>query len=318
MKKKFLTLIVTVTMSASLLVGCGDTVEVTDTQIDTTSDTSNVENIGEIVDETKELDDNSAAISESNNITDLSEVYNAYRDYANTTECETSYYLADIDNDSVPECLAWEYAGNGSLNHAKVLLYKDNALIEVHELCGGGTDPNTFGVSDGTICWFPDIKYILFYTNRQTWWGDICKRNVCTDFIYIINDHSCEMYHYIIREKDNLDTDWDYGVDGISSTDSKDLASSIWGELYGNNFLSKEPTRYITIEDAIFDYDSRIAAYNNATEVASGWKSLMIDTVNSLVSRGYGANWGYWLGDITGDGIPELFLDGNYDMDRLQ
>lgn len=180
-------------------------------------------------------------------------VLKAYLKYADSMDCEASYYLADIDHDSVPECFVWDYAGNGNLNHARVLGYKKRKLVEVSCTLGGGTTSSSNNIQDGTIFWGFDDDYFILYANRQTWWGDLLKEDACFENIYKIGSSGFEEYHTIIRRKNNNDAYWSYVVDNVGA--SSDVAESIYSEIYDSYYQSKTPTRYVSIEEAVEEYE---------------------------------------------------------------
>ena len=191
---------------------------------------------------------------------DYERAMRAYLKYAGSADCEASYYLVDMDGDSVPECLVWEYAGNGDLNLAKVLGYKKHKLAEVSCILGGGTVSDSNYIKDGTIFWYPDSGYFVLYANRQTWWGDLLKEDVCSEYIYKTDSSGFEEYHSITRRKNNTDTYWSYAVDGKSNLDgsSEHIALSIYSELADSCYESKAPMRYVSMEEAIETYEGGI------------------------------------------------------------
>lgn len=191
---------------------------------------------------------------------DYERAMRAYLKYADSMDCEASYYLVDMDGDSVPECLVWDYAGNGELNHSRVLGYKKNDLVEVSRILGGGTVSSSNYIKDGTIFWYPDSRYFVMYANWQTWWGDLLKEDKCFEDIYKISSSGFEEYHFIMKNKYNNDAYWSYAVDGEGSLDgsSERMASSIYSELADCYYESKEPTRYVSMEEAIETYERGI------------------------------------------------------------
>ena len=183
----------------------------------------------------------------------------AYLKYADSIDYEASYYLTDMDNDSVPECLVWDYAGNGNLNHVRVLGYKKQKLVEVSSDLGSGTVSSNDNIQDGTIIWNLENGYFILYRNRQQWWGDLLKREDCFEFIYKISSSGFEECHFIRKSKDNNVTYWSCSVDDITnSSEAENRIQSIYSEVYDGYIQSKEPMRYVSIEEAIENYEEEI------------------------------------------------------------
>lgn len=140
---------------------------------------------------------------------DYERALKAYIKYADSMDREASYYLVDIDHDSVPECLVWDYAGNGSLDHIRVLGYKKRKIVEVSGLSYTKTVSSIDNIQDGTVLWDSDGDYFVIYSNNQDWYEEMCIEQ-----IYKIDSSGINKYHTIIKRKSNSDAYWSYDVDG--------------------------------------------------------------------------------------------------------
>ena len=256
-----------------------------------------------------------------------------------------SLAVADLDNDGIPDIVAVGVKSSGGTTTGVAYWFKGNGdgsfqtAADISTVVSTCTDPRSVAAVDIDLDGRPEIA-VLCYTTQIVW---ISRRH--TDGTWILqtggtinnsggtNGVAMKWGHLTTSTATGLDV----AIGGLDSTNSlriiNNVTLSVTNASTGSFTLSSNPATYISLDGWVSDIEiadinadgyGDLAVTMQRQAIASNYNGFSFYTCTSTGTGTCTKLWwggeGYTAtsasaGDVTGDGLPELFV--GYRNDRL-